>query len=80
MSPDRAGYLVYRILSALNHAHRAGIVHRDMKPANVMVTELGGVKIMDFGIARVQGATKKQRALLAKLRDERARRRAEAGA
>jgi len=56
MSPDRAGYLVYRILSALNHAHRAGVVHRDMKPANVMVTELGGVKIMDFGIARVQGA------------------------
>jgi serine/threonine-protein kinase len=55
MPPDRAGYIVDRILSALEHAHRAGIVHRDMKPANVMVTELGGVKIMDFGIARVRG-------------------------
>jgi tRNA A-37 threonylcarbamoyl transferase component Bud32 len=55
MQPDRAGYIVDRILSALEHAHRAGIVHRDIKPANVMVTELG-VKIMDFGIARVRGA------------------------
>jgi serine/threonine-protein kinase len=55
MPPDRAVYLLDRILSALEHAHRAGIVHRDMKPANVMVTELG-VKIMDFGIARVRGA------------------------
>jgi serine/threonine-protein kinase len=56
MSPDQAAYLIDRILSALEHAHRAGIVHRDMKPANVMVTDGGGVKIMDFGIARVRGA------------------------
>jgi serine/threonine-protein kinase len=54
--PDRAAYLVDRILSALEHAHRIGVVHRDMKPANVMVTELGAVKIMDFGIARVRAA------------------------
>jgi serine/threonine-protein kinase len=54
--PERAAYLVDKILSALDHAHRAGIVHRDMKPANVMVTEHGAVKIMDFGIARVRGA------------------------
>jgi len=56
LPPDRAAYLIDRILSALEHAHRAGIVHRDMKPANVMVTETGGIKIMDFGIARVRGA------------------------
>jgi len=56
MAPDRAAYLVDQILSGLEHAHRAGIVHRDMKPANVMVTDAGHVKIMDFGIARVRGA------------------------
>jgi serine/threonine protein kinase len=56
LSPELAARIVDRILSALEHAHRTGIVHRDMKPANVMVTTAGGVKIMDFGIARVRGA------------------------
>jgi hypothetical protein len=56
MPPARAAYFLDRILSALEHAHHAGVVHRDMKPANVMVTEAGGVKIMDFGVARVRGA------------------------
>jgi protein kinase-like protein len=56
LPPERAAYLLDKVLSALAHAHRAGIVHCDMKPANVMVTEHGGVKIMDFGVSRVRGA------------------------
>jgi len=40
------------ILEALEYSHRAGVVHRDIKPGNVMITEQGQIKVMDFGIAR----------------------------
>ena len=43
------------VLTALEFSHRAGVIHRDIKAANVMITESGSVKVMDFGIARALG-------------------------
>ena len=45
--------ILRQVLAGLDCIHRAGIVHRDLKPANVMLTEDGGVKLTDFGIARL---------------------------
>src|SRR5262245_30155008 len=53
---ERAAYLVTQVLGALDHAHSAGVVHRDLTPSSIMVTEHGGIKVMDFGMARVAAA------------------------
>lgn len=52
VSAEDAVRYVDGILEALDYSHKAGVVHRDIKPGNVMVTETGTVKVMDFGIAR----------------------------
>jgi serine/threonine-protein kinase len=52
MSAEQAVHIADGILTALEYSHRAGVVHRDIKPGNVMVTSTGQVKVMDFGIAR----------------------------
>ncbi|HVV09147.1 Stk1 family PASTA domain-containing Ser/Thr kinase [Amycolatopsis sp.] len=52
MSQKRAMEVMADVCAALDFSHRHGIVHRDVKPANVMITNHGAVKVMDFGIAR----------------------------
>src|SRR5271165_2843484 len=55
--PERALEIIDGVLGALDYSHESGIVHRDIKPGNVMVTRNGDIKVMDFGIARAMSDT-----------------------
>ena len=52
---DVACQIIIRILSAMQHAHAANIIHRDIKPQNILVDQRGYIKVSDFGIARMVG-------------------------
>ncbi|MCM6776947.1 Stk1 family PASTA domain-containing Ser/Thr kinase [Nocardia sp. CDC159] len=52
LPPRRAMEIIADVCAALDFSHKNGIVHRDMKPANIMINRQGAVKVMDFGIAR----------------------------
>ena len=56
LPPTVAAQIGIRILSALQHAHTNGIIHRDIKPQNILVHSDGHIKVGDFGIARVAGS------------------------
>jgi serine/threonine protein kinase len=57
LDPGRAAAVAADICDALGYAHRAGIIHRDVKPHNVLITEEGSLKVADFGIAKAAFGT-----------------------
>jgi len=58
MSCEQAITMFAQVLEGIDHAHRFGVVHRDIKPGNVMLTQTGTLKVLDFGIARVLGTSR----------------------
>jgi class 3 adenylate cyclase/tRNA A-37 threonylcarbamoyl transferase component Bud32 len=62
LSPEMATEVTLQVARALSAAHESGVIHRDVKPQNILLSKTGEAKVADFGIARAQAATTMTRA------------------
>jgi serine/threonine-protein kinase len=60
LPPKQSLQIIATVADAVDYAHSQGVIHRDIKPANIMIMKNRGVKVMDFGIAKLTSSTKTQ--------------------
>lgn len=54
MQPIQRKYIAYQILQAINYLHKSKLIHRDVKPSNILIDTNCDIKVCDFGLCRIK--------------------------